>query len=135
MFDNINFFRKLIIFQVLLIIPIILVYVYLKPEESSNDASYETFSTIQQISSFIVLGLIPLYFFILYKLYNFKPIGKTLLIPVLVLFEIISFTSFSSEGSSNSTYISDFLDYVDYFVVGMIVTFVYFTDINKEFDK
>ena len=131
MFDKINVFKKLIILYVLLVPFYIFLELYLYPEESINDSSSEKFSTID----LIILVLVILYFYTLYKLYKFKSIGKTLLIPVLVLLEIFTFISFTPEDYSYAHMLGYYLDYFDYFMTGMIVTFVYFTDVNKEFDK
>ena len=134
MFDKVNFFKKIIIFYLIYFIFYIFLDAYLYPETWSDDTMGEDLLNKELIGVILGIVLLFIYIFTLYKLYKFKPIGKTLLIPVLVLLELCGYIFFV--GNDYYSYsISYYLDYLEYFLLGMIVTFVYFTEINEKFDK
>ena len=84
---------------------------------------------------FIIFAII--YFINLYFLYKFKPIGKTLFIPVFFLVGFFDF--FVSYESFFLTpgyeHIGRLLTGIDYMLIGMIIALLYFTDIKEKFKK
>ena len=136
---NINkIFKNVIIIHFL----IFWIYLFLDLNLNSNEwfsnneiSADENLSTIEMINSIFVLLLLPVWLFVLYSLYKFKLIGKKLLIPILILMEIVVYTSLSIEELTNTHKILYFINCLDYFLIGMIITFVYFSDVSKEFKK
>ena len=77
----------------------------------------------------IGLFLVIAYFFNLYLLYKFNPIGKTIFIPLSCLLIGVSF-AFPLEPPSN--YLSFLLGEIGPIFTGLIIAFIYFTDISKK---
>ena len=97
-------------------------------------AESNTETTTLEYSSILVLVI---YFINLYLLYKFKPIGKTLFIPVFFLVGFFDF--FVSYESFFLTpgyeHIGRLLTGIDYMLIGMIIALLYFTDIKDKFKE
>ena len=74
-------------------------------------------------------------FYILFLLYKLKPLGKKLFLPFLILFEVLAYFSFDFNDFIYDNKLEYYLDYLEYFLIGVIITFLYFTDVKKEFEK
>ena len=54
---------------------------------------------------------------------------------ILSNYGIFVYTILNTQDFSHTHKLFYFLDYLGYFLTGMIITFVYFTDVSKEFEK
>ena len=98
-------------------------------EGNGNDEDLNIIDILMLIGFFI-------YLYILYLLYKFKPLGKKVFVPFLILIEILGYFYLTLEDFTQHNHkIFYYLDFIDYFLTGVIVTFVYFTDIKKEFEE
>ena len=88
-------------------------------------------------SEMIYILLAVVFFINLYFLYKFKPIGKTLFIPLLIimlLFEIpVPYESLVM--TPGYEHIGRLLTGIDYMLIGMIIALLYFTDIKDKFKE
>ena len=124
-------FKNLIILNIVFFISLIFIVGYIDwhiPVDS--DAEIGIIDGI-----FIIFAII--YFINLYFLYKFKPIGKTLYLPLVVLFLFydifVPYESFIM--TPGYEYIEYMSTYIDGIVTGMMLTFLYFTDIKDKFIK
>ena len=82
---------------------------------------------------------IPLVAFVinLYLLYKFKPIGKTLFIPLLIIFLLFenSVPYESLVMTPGYEYIDSLIAYIEGILTGMIIALLYFTNIKDKFKK
>jgi len=100
------------------------------------DIPVESYTETTTIGTISILPL-SIWFFNLYFLYKFKPIGKTLFIPlliILVLFEI-SIPYESLIMTPGYEYIESSLGYIEGILDGMIIALLYFTNIKDKFKK
>ena len=67
----------------------------------------------------------------LYFLYKFKPIGKTLYLPLIILGFILS-TLVSSE---QNTSVDLLFEWIDGLLSGLVIALLYFTDIKDKFKE
>ena len=83
--------------------------------------------------------LIPLVAFVinLYLLYKFKPIGKTLFIPLLIILLLFenSVPYESLVMTPGYEYIDSLIAYIEGILTGMIIALLYFTNIKDKFKK
>ena len=89
----------------------------------------------EEIEPFTLVDVIMLITFIfyyvnLYFLYKFKPIGKTIYAPLLILIIIIGHEYEYDYQTYEVT-----MEYLGGLVSGMIIAFLYFTDIKDKFIK
>jgi len=94
------------------------------------ESDYESHA-IEETLGLWVLIYIVVYMVNLYFLYKFKPIGKTLYLPLIILglifstlIPVVHFTSF---------YL--IIEWVEGVLVGLIIALLYFTDIKDKFIK
>ena len=82
---------------------------------------------------------IPLVAFVinLYLLYKFKPIGKTLFIPLLIILLLFenSVPYESLVMTPGYEYIDSLIAYIEGILTGMIIALLYFTNIKDKFKK
>ena len=124
-------FKNLILIYPVLIVSFLSLVTYI--DRGIPVESYTETTTIGTISILpLSIWLINLYF-----LYKFKPIGKTLFIPlliILVLFEI-SIPYESLIMTPGYEYIESSLRYIEGILDGMIIALLYFTNIKDKFKK
>ena len=72
---------------------------------------------------------------ILFLLYKLKPLGKKIFLPFLILFEVFGYFYLDLNDFIYDNKLEYYFDFLDYFLVGVIITFLYFTDVKKEFEK
>ena len=123
-------FKNLILLYPVLVVMIVFISVYIDwdiPVES-----YTETTTSEMI-------YIPLVAFVinLYLLYKFKPIGKTLFIPLLIIFLLFenSVPYESLVMTPGYEYIDSLIAYIEGILTGMIIALLYFTDIKDKFKK
>ena len=123
-------FKNLILLYPVLVVMIVFISVYIDwdiPVES-----YTETTTSEMI-------YIPLVAFVinLYLLYKFKPIGKTLFIPLLIIFLLFenSVPYESLVMTPGYEYIDSLIAYIEGILTGMIIALLYFTDIKNKFKK
>ena len=132
MSSNSNIFKKIIIFYVLYIIGYLFFEMFTYSTLSEGDGNDADFN----ILDILILICTLIYFYLFYLLYKFKPLGKKVFIPFLILFEILGYFYLTLEDFTQHNHkIFYYLDFIDYFLTGVIVTFLYFTDLKKEFEK
>ena len=122
-----NFRQVIMINCASFIVPLFLIFLF----EDSFSSDSVSFSLIL---AFLVLLLILLYFVSLWLLYKFKPLGKVIYLSVLLLMELIPI-GFPIEMFNYIYHWEVILDTVYYFSAGMLVTFLYFTEIKYKFIK
>ena len=123
-------FKNLILIYPVLVVMIVFISVYIDwdiPVES-----YTETTTSEMI-------YIPLVAFVinLYLLYKFKPIGKTLFIPLLIIFLLFenSVPYESLVMTPGYEYIESTFAYIEGILTGMIIALLYFTNIKDKFKK
>jgi len=125
-------FKNLIVLYISYIVLMIFTVSYIDYDAILAESNTET--TTLEYSSILVLVI---YFINLYLLYKFKPIGKTLFIPVFFLVSFFDF--FVSYESFFLTpgyeHIGRLLTGIDYMLIGMIIALLYFTDIKDKFKE
>ena len=124
-------FKNLILLYPVIIVLIISLITYIDwdiPVESYA----ETTTTETTILLLFSIWLINLYF-----LYKFKPIGKTLFIPLSIIL-LISENTVPYESlvmTPGYEYIESTFAYIDGILTGMIIALLYFTNIKDKFKK
>ena len=124
-------FKNLILLYPVLVVMIVFISVYIDwdiPVESYA----ETTTTETTILLLFSIWLINLYF-----LYKFKPIGKTLFIPLLIIFLLFenSVPYESLVMTPGFEYIDSLIAYIEGILTGMIIALLYFTNIKDKFKK
>ena len=124
-------FKNLILLYPVIIVLIISLITYIDwdiPVESYA----ETTTTETTILLLFSIWLINLYF-----LYKFKPIGKTLFIPLLIIFLLFenSVPYESLVMTPGYEYIDSLIAYIEGILTGMIIALLYFTNIKDKFKK
>ena len=114
------------IFKRLILADVIICILMLVAEMFSNTEGQMVPISILIITLFLLVA----YFFNLFLLYKFNPIGKTIFIPLSCLLIGMSF-AFPLEPPSN--YLSFLLEQIGPIFTGLIIAFIYFTDISKKF--
>ena len=123
--SNVDIFKKLIKFNVLLYLLMTIVYSYTE----SND--YNEYSG----GGLFILIIVIIWFYNQYLLLKFKPLGKKIFLPLLILNIIYSISHFNPKDFVYENEFLYLIDFIHVFLQGVIVTFLYFTDIKKEFEE
>ena len=126
----INIFKKTILLQIFLFLSLITLTIIeeglLPSEEVPSD-----FSITEGILFLFIFLLLPFMWYFLYKL---KPIGKKLFVFYLILGAISFFVI--SDYSYDVTNLTPFLEFGDNALIlldGVILTFLFFTDVKENF--
>ena len=126
----INIFKKTILLQIFLFLSLITLTIIeeglLPSEEVPSD-----FSIVEGILFLFIILLLPFMWYFLYKL---KPIGKKLFVFYLILGAISFFVI--SDYSYVVTSLTPFLEFGDNALIlldGVILAFLFFTDIKENF--
>jgi hypothetical protein len=124
-------FKNLILIYPVLIVLILSLITYIDwdiPVES-----YAETTTIETIT----LLLFSIWLINLYFLYKFKPIGKTLFIPLSIILLIYENTIpyESLVMTPGYEYIESTFAYIEGILTGMIIALLYFTNIKDKFKK
>ena len=130
----INIFKKIILLQVFVFLSTIILFIveqtYFPYEEVDSEPT-----TIEGIFFIILLILIPFMWYFLYKL---KPIGKKLFILNLILgaitYLVISENSYLVTSVNPLTRFLDLTENVLILLDGVILAFLFFTDVKEKFE-
>ena len=89
-----------------------------------------------EITAYEVVGLVLLvaYFYIIYLLYYFKPLGKTLFLPFTILSYLSSLYD-PYDYFKNTDEIIYFLYGLSSLFTGVILTLLYLTELKTKFDR
>ena len=127
----INIFKKTILLQIFLFLSLITLTIIegglLPSEEVPSD-----FSLVEGILFLFIILLLPFMWYFLYKL---KPIGKKLFVFYLILGAISFFVM--SDYSYVVTSLTPFLEFGDNALIlldGVILAFLFFTDVKENFE-
>ena len=123
-------FKNLILLYPVLVVMIVFISVYIDwdiPVESYTETTTNEMIYIPLVAFFINL----------YLLYKFKPIGKTLFIPLLIIFLLFenSVPYESLVMTPGYEYIEPLIAYIEGILTGMIIALLYFTNIKDKFKK
>jgi len=131
---TINIFKKIILLQIFLF----LLAISLGITEGVLYGYEEVDSEVKMTEGILFLFIILLLPFMWYFLYKLKPIGKKLFIFYLILGAISFFTmSDDSYLVTNVTPLTRFLDLIDSGLIlldGVILAFLFFTDVKDKFE-
>jgi hypothetical protein len=122
--------------NLILIYPVLIVLILSLATYIDWDIPVESYTETTTIETIGIL-LFSIWLINLYFLYKFKPIGKTLFIPlliILVLFDI-SMPYESLIMTPGYEYIESTFTYIDGILDGIIIALLYFTNIKDKFKK
>ena len=131
-----DIFKRLIVYKVLMLVLIIIwggsVQMSIVDNSDSNN--------LTDLGGVFFFTFSVVYFIVCYQLYSFKPVGKRLFMPLVLLFIILGFLSEIVNPmavSKNRFYL--FIFYIVsplFFVVqGTVGAMLYFSDIRQRFDS
>jgi hypothetical protein len=123
-----NVFKNIIKIQFLFAVVIIISAFFEDLEYVELDVVSETLYNTLSIWSLIYLVV---YVVNLYFLYKFKPIGKTLYLPLIILGFILS----SLFPYEQSTSVDFYIEWMDGLLSGLVIALLYFTDIKDKFKE
>ena len=131
-----DIFKRLIVYKVLMLVLIIIWGGSVQMSNVDNSDS----NNLTDLGGVFFFTFSVVYFIVCYQLYSFKPIGKRLFMPLVLLFIILGFLSEIVNPmavSKNLFYL--FIFYIVsplFFVVqGTVGAMLYFSDICQRFDS
>lgn len=131
-----DIFKRLIVYKVLMLVLIIIWGGSVQMSNVDNSDS----NNLTDLGGVFFFTFSVVYFIVCYQLYSFKPVGKRLFMPLVLLFIILGFLSEIVNPmavSKNLFYL--FIFYIVsplFFVVqGIVGAMLYFSDIRKRFDS
>ena len=124
-------FKNLILIDVLVIF---LLFSYGIIVGVNAESSMGTLSENQDAASWIVVVLGGLYIGNLYLLYKFRPIGKSLYVPLFILLLAMTFAA-PDEMVTITSAVEIVLEVVSGSISGMIIAMLYWTDIKNKFER
>ena len=122
-----NIFKNVIKIEILFLVIIFIVYSFVDVEYAESYTS----STMEDTLYLWALIYLVVYVVNLYFLYKFKPIGKTLYLPLLIL-GFIFLTLFPAE---QHTLLDLTIEWISGVINGLVIALLYFTDIKDKFIK
>ena len=131
-----DIFKRLIIYKVLMLV---LIIIWCGSVQMSNVDNSDS-NNLTDLGGVFFFTFSVVYFIVCYQLYSFKPVGKRLFMPLVLLFIILGFLSEIVNPmavSKNLFYL--FIFYIVsplFFVVqGTVGAMLYFSDIRQRFDS
>ena len=131
-----DIFKRLIVYKVLMLFLIIIWGGSVQMSNVDNSDS----NNLTDLGGVFFFTFSVVYFIVCYQLYSFKPVGKRLFMPLVLLFIILGFLSEIVNPmavSKNLFYL--FIFYIVsplFFVVqGTVGAMLYFSDIRQRFDS
>lgn len=131
-----DIFKRLIVYKVLMLVLIIIWGGSVQMSNVDNSDS----NNLTDLGGVFFFTFSVVYFIVCYQLYSFKPVGKRLFMPLVLLFIILGFLSEIVNPmavSKNLFYL--FIFYIVsplFFVVqGTVGAMLYFSDICQRFDS
>ena len=122
-----KFFKRTIILYVLLMLAILLMEIVMPSYEIDENAP------IPLIDKLSILFMIA-WFYNMYLLFKFKPLGRTIFVPVQVL-SFVLVLGMPLETLVPSNYFSYFVGSIFSILTGVILTLIYFPDIKSKFEE
>ena len=122
-----NIFKNVIKIEILFLVIIVIVYSYVDVEYAKSYTS----STMEENLYLWGLVWLVVYAVNLYFLYKFKPIGKTLYLPLLIL----GFILFTLYPAQKYTELDLTIEWISGVINGLVIALLYFTDIKDKFIK
>ena len=119
-----NTFKNIIKIQFLFVVVIIISTFF-------EDVEYVELDLVSDNLYIWALIYLVVYVVNLYFLYKFKPIGKTLYLPLIILGFILA-TLFPNE---QYTSVDLYVEFMDGLLSGLVIALLYFTDIKEKFKK
>ena len=133
--NNVNIFKKIILFYIFFCFGVFCFSFFEGLSSGSDDIVNNDIDEPLLLLDIIVLVLFPILIYILFLLYKLKPLGKKIFLPFLILFEVFGYFYLDLNDFVYDNKLEYYFDFLDYFLVGVIITFLYFTDVKKEFEK
>jgi hypothetical protein len=128
-----NIFKNLIKMEVLYMI-FAIIYTVIFTEIEYVDPDAPLIWTIQDTLGALLGVVILVYITNLYFLYKFKPIGKTLYVPLIIIqILIVGFMAEPIEPSM-SLYSASLVEWIAGLITGMVIALLYFTEIKDKFN-
>lgn len=131
-----DIFKRLIVYKVIMLVLIIIWGGSVQMSNVDNSDS----NNLTDLGGVFFFTFSVVYFIVCYQLYSFKPVGKRLFMPLVLLFIILGFLSEIVNPmavSKNLFYL--FIFYIVsplFFVVqGTVGAMLYFSDIRQRFDS
>ena len=124
-------FQKVILLDLTLMILIIVGLFYQSDTVLAFNESMNPSNDLNDMLGIIALMLFIIYFINLYFLYKFKSLGKQIYLFLFIIGIIISLLS----GTNASGPVMYTIDGLGWSVSGVILGFLYFSPIKKEFEK
>ena len=131
-----DIFKRLIVYKVLMLVLIIIWGGSVQMSNVDNSDS----NNLTDLGGVFFFTFSVVYFIVCYQLYSFKPVGKRLFMPLVLLFIILGFLSEIVNPmavSKNLFYL--FIFYIVsplFFVVqGTVGAMLYFSDVRQRFDN
>lgn len=130
---TINIFKKTILLQIFLFLSLFILIII---EETYFP--YEVVPDISMTEGILFLFIFVIVPFMWYFLYRLKPLGKKLFIFYLILgavsYFLISADSFIVKNVNPLTRLFDLIENLMILLDGVILTFLFFTDIKEKFE-
>ena len=133
--NNVDIFKKIVLFYIIFLVSLVCFYFFEGFSSGSDDILNNDIDEPWLLLDTIITVSIIIFFYILFLLYKLKPLGKKLFLPFLILFEVLAYFSFDFNDFIYDNKLEYYLDYLEYFLMGVIITFLYFTDVKKEFER
>ena len=129
-----TYFKQLIIFKIVLFI-LIIIWGGTVQINDANNSEINNFSNIRNLL-FTLFSLS--YFFVAYKIYKFKNVGRKLFIPLVITFIILGFLGeflYSLEINQDLFYLIIFyiVSPLFFFVQGIVAGMLYFSEFSDNF--
>lgn len=131
-----DIFKRLIVYKVLMLVLIIIWGGSVQMSNVDNSDS----NNLTDLGGVFFFTFSVVYFIVCYQLYSFKPLGKRLFMPLVLLFIILGFLSeIVNPMAVNKNLFYLFIFYIVsplFFVVqGTVGAMLYFSDICQRFDS
>ena len=122
-----NIFKRVIILNFLIMMLVFLIEIFIPSYEIDENTPISTIDII-------LIVFLLVYLYNLYLLYNFKSLGKTLYFP-LFCFSLGIIFAIPLELLNTTNYFLIFIESILGTLTGVILTFIYYTDIKLKFES
>ena len=124
-------FQKVILIDLTLLILLVIGFFYQSETILAFNESMNPSNNFNDMLGVIALILLILYLVNLYLLYKFKNLGKQMYLFIFIMGIVISLLS----GTNASGPVMYTIDGLSWLISGVILGFLYFSPIKKEFEK
>ena len=131
-----DLFKRFIVYTALMLV---LIIIWGGSVQMSNTANPDS-NNLTDLGGLLFFIFSVIYFFVCYQLYIFKPLGKRLFIPVVLLFIVLGFISeFVNPMEVNKNLFYLFIFYIVsplFFVIqGVVAAMLYFSSVSDRFGR